>query len=71
MVELKATKALDSVHTAQCTNYLKATVLHFCSLLIFGKPHLEIPGSHSRQNLALAAEAIDRPALCDDDRGGA
>jgi len=27
LIELKALKALDSVHVAQCINYLKATVL--------------------------------------------
>jgi hypothetical protein len=26
----------------QCTNYLKATDLQLCLLLIFGKPRLEI-----------------------------
>ena len=42
IVELKAIKALDSVHTAQCLNYLKATRLHLCLLLNFGKSRLEI-----------------------------
>ena len=42
IVELKAIKALDSAHTAQCLNYLKATGLHLCLLLNFGKPRLEI-----------------------------
>jgi GxxExxY protein len=42
IVELKAIKALDNVHTAQCLNYLKATGLHLCLLLNFGKPRLEI-----------------------------
>ena len=42
VVELKAAKALDHVHTAQCINYLKATGLHVCLLLNFGKPRLEI-----------------------------
>ena len=28
VVELKASKALDPAHTAQCINYLKATGLH-------------------------------------------
>jgi GxxExxY protein len=32
----------DDIHRAQCLNYLKATGLHLCLLLNFGKPHLEI-----------------------------
>jgi GxxExxY protein len=42
IVELKAIKTLDTAHTAQCINYLKATGLHLCLLLNFGKPRLEI-----------------------------
>jgi GxxExxY protein len=42
IVELKAVKALDSIHAAQCVNYLKATGLQLCLLLNFGKPRLEI-----------------------------
>jgi GxxExxY protein len=42
LVELKAAKAIDEIHHAQCLNYLKATGLHLCLLLNFGKPHLEI-----------------------------
>ncbi|MEJ0015074.1 MAG: GxxExxY protein [Acetobacteraceae bacterium] len=41
-VELKATRAIDEIHRAQCLNYLKATGLHLCLLLNFGKPRLEI-----------------------------
>ena len=40
--ELKAIKTLDTAHTAQCINYLKATGLPICLLLNFGKPRLEI-----------------------------
>jgi GxxExxY protein len=42
LVELKAAKALDQVHVAQCLNYLKATGLQVCLLLNFGKPRVEI-----------------------------
>ena len=42
LVELKAVKALDSAHLAQCVHYLRATDLHLCLLLNFGKPRLEI-----------------------------
>jgi GxxExxY protein len=41
-VELKASKALDPAHTAQCINYLNATGLHLCLLLNFARPRLEI-----------------------------
>jgi GxxExxY protein len=39
---LKAVKALDNVHMAQCLNYLKATGLGVCLLLNFGEPMLKI-----------------------------
>ena len=42
LVELKAAKALDGVHRAQCLNYLKASGLRLCLLLNFGSPRLEI-----------------------------
>ena len=42
VVELKASKALDAAHTAQCLNYLKATGLRLCLLLDFGKSRLQI-----------------------------
>ena len=42
IVELKAIKALDNTHMAQCLNYLKTTGLRLCPLLNFGKPRLEI-----------------------------
>ena len=42
LVELKAVKALDPTHSAQCLNYLAATGLPLCLLLNFGRPRLEI-----------------------------
>ena len=42
LVELKAVKALDDIHLAQCLNYLKATDLRLCLLLNFGQPRLQI-----------------------------
>jgi GxxExxY protein len=41
LVELKAVKAFDDVHTAQCLNYLKATGRKMCVLLNFGSPRVE------------------------------
>lgn len=42
VVEIKAVRALDDVHAAQCMNYLKATGLRVCLLLNFGKPRVEV-----------------------------
>lgn len=42
LVELKAAKALDDVHKAQCLNYLKATGLQVCLLVNFGSPRVQI-----------------------------
>jgi GxxExxY protein len=42
LVELKAVKALDEIHEAQCLNYLKATRLPLCLLLNFGHPRVQI-----------------------------
>jgi GxxExxY protein len=42
LVELKAAKAIDEIHLAQGLNYLKASGLHLCLLLNFGRPRLEI-----------------------------
>ena len=42
IVELKAIKALDNIHRAQCLNYLKATGMSVCLLVNFGPPKIEI-----------------------------
>lgn len=42
LVELKVVRTLDDIHQAQCLNYLKASGLHLCLLLNFGRPRLEI-----------------------------
>ncbi|KAF0220410.1 MAG: hypothetical protein FD174_1311 [Geobacteraceae bacterium] len=42
LVELKAVKTLDSIHLAQCMNYLKATGLSVCLLINFGSPRIEV-----------------------------
>ena len=42
LIELKAVKAFDDVHKAQCINYLKATGLRVCLLINFGKSKIEI-----------------------------
>jgi GxxExxY protein len=41
IVELKAVKGIETVHFAQCMNYLKATQLKVCLLINFGGPKLE------------------------------
>ena len=41
IIEVKAVKALEDIHSAQCINYLKATGKPVCLLLNFGKPRLE------------------------------
>ena len=38
IVEVKAVKALDDIHAAQCLNYLRATGLQVCLLVNFGIP---------------------------------
>jgi GxxExxY protein len=42
IVELKAVKALDNIHIAQCLNYLKATGFKVCLLLNFGTLKVQI-----------------------------
>jgi GxxExxY protein len=41
LVELKAVRALDEMHFAQCLNYLKATGLTVCLLINFSNPKVE------------------------------
>lgn len=42
VVELKAAKAIENGHIAQCLNYLRASGSVTCLLLNFGQPRLEI-----------------------------
>jgi GxxExxY protein len=42
LLELKAVRQLDDVHTAQVMNYLKASGLPICLLINFGRPKIEI-----------------------------
>ncbi|MDD2367111.1 MAG: GxxExxY protein [Desulfuromonadaceae bacterium] len=42
LIELKAVRALDNIHRAQCLNYLKATGYKICLLVNFGDPKLEV-----------------------------
>jgi GxxExxY protein len=42
IVELKAVRGLDSVHEAQCINYLKASGAPICLLLNFARPRLDV-----------------------------
>ena len=42
VVELKAVRALDNGHQAQCMNYLRATKLTVCLLLNFGTSRLQV-----------------------------
>ena len=42
LVELKALRSLDDIHSAQLLNYLKATDLRIGLLLNFGAPRVEV-----------------------------
>ena len=42
LLELKAVKAFDDIHMAQCLNYLKATGLKLCLLINFGAPRVQV-----------------------------
>ena len=45
LMELKAAKAIDDIHHAQCLNYLKASGLRMCLQMNFGRPRLDIKRS--------------------------
>jgi len=42
IIEIKTVKELDSIHLAQCLNYLRITGLKLCLLINFSKPKVEI-----------------------------
>ncbi len=42
LVELKAVRAFDETHVAQCHNYLRATGLTVCLLINFGNPKVQV-----------------------------
>ena len=42
IIEVKAVKALEDVHFAQCLNYLKATDLPICLLINFATPKVQV-----------------------------
>ena len=42
LVEIKAVKLLDEIHSAQCLNYLKAKGLSLCLLINFGRQRVDI-----------------------------
>jgi GxxExxY protein len=42
LAEIKAVRALDDVHKAQCLNYLKGTGLSLCLLINFGNLRVEV-----------------------------
>jgi len=42
LLELKAVRQLDDVHTAQVMNYLKSSGLPICLLINFGRPKVEV-----------------------------
>jgi GxxExxY protein len=55
LVELKAVRALDEIHVAQCLNYLKATNYPICLLLNFGQPRVEVKRLRNKSYLRSSA----------------
>jgi GxxExxY protein len=51
IIELKACRDLDEIHSAQCLNYLLATGLPVCLLLNFGNSKLQIKRLRGKQQL--------------------
>jgi len=42
LLELKAIRAFDEIHTAQCLNLLRVTDLPICLLVNFAKPKVDV-----------------------------
>lgn len=42
LVELKAVEVLNTIHSAQCLNYLRATGLKICLLMNFGQTKVKV-----------------------------
>jgi GxxExxY protein len=42
IIEIKAVKAFDQIHMAQCLNYLRATKLPLALLINFGSPKVQV-----------------------------
>jgi GxxExxY protein len=42
VVELKAVRDIDSVHRAQCLNYLRASGLPLGLVINFGRPRIDV-----------------------------
>ena len=61
LVELKAVRALDDIHRAQCLNYLKATGLHLCLLINLRQA---TPRSEAHRTLPLKHWPYLRTSAC-------
>lgn len=42
LLELKAVEELNTIHSAQCLNYLRTTGLKLCLLMNFGKTRVKV-----------------------------
>jgi GxxExxY protein len=65
LVELKACRALDDIHVAQCLNYLKASGKPVCLLINFGTPKVQIRRILNPENPKAwihPADEIEEPA---------